>query len=393
MKHLLKLAACAAIILAVSACVYPFEPEIRGEDGRLVVEGDIHIGNVSTFNFSRVYPLDLESTTYSPIMVNGYIEGEDGTHVESVSAPASDYMSYYYGISTVTFDTTTLPTDQKYRLHFQDTQSGTVYESDWIEVNPAPVIDDLSYILDGDRGELNVALSMHCNGRSHFRWHYYEEWEYHARRWTNYYYDPKEKKIKEYEDGANTYYCWNTYNSPSIKIFSTADQVEDRFVDLEFHRIGRNDNRLQILYHIKVYLEALDEEAYRYWQNIKQNSQNQGTIFSPTPSQMTGNIHCVTDPSVMVIGYVGAAVQAEADMFYDDMAERFYRDPYKDEIEVKELDPSEFQLYYDSGYNVLEVIEDIGAPTIYQWVKVSCVDCRKAGGTKNKPAGWPNNHK
>ena len=38
MKHLNLFAALAASILAVSACIYPFDPVIESMDGRMVVE-------------------------------------------------------------------------------------------------------------------------------------------------------------------------------------------------------------------------------------------------------------------------------------------------------------------------------------------------------------------
>jgi hypothetical protein len=147
------------------------------------------------------------------------------------------------------------------------------------------------------------------------------------------------------------------------------------------------------MYKITVYLEAIDEEGYKYWNNIRQNSENQGSIFSPMPSQMAGNLHCVTDPSVMVIGYVSAAVQAEAEMYYNDLNEFFYKEPYEYPVEVKELKPAEFELYYNNGYKLYQVLEEIGAKKTYEWVIASCVDCRMLGGTKDKPAGWPNDHK
>ncbi len=392
--RLLKLSiALSAMVLAAAGCVYPFDPVIENTDGRLVVEGDIHVGSVSDFTFSRVYPIYSEDINVSAPIVSGYIEGEDGTRLESTPVPPDEYgHGKEYGSYSLRFDTTDLTSGQKYRLHFEEQSSGTVYESDWIGVCPPPVIDDLSYILNEERGEMNVALSMHCNGRSHFRWHYDEEWEYHARDWARHYYDPDSDTVKEYEDGVNTFYCWSSFQSPEIKIFSTADQVDDRFVDLEFHRIQRTEQRIMVLYHITVYLEALDEEAYKYWNNIRQNSSNQGTIFSPTPSQMQGNIHCISNPSVQVIGYVSAAEQCVADMYYDNAVEKFYKSPYTTPIIEEEVEPVDFYEYYRRGYAVYYIVEDIGSPTVYVWTSESCVDCRKGGGTKNKPSYWPNNH-
>ena len=83
-KHFLCCAAVAALTLA--SCVYPFEPGIETTDNRIVVEGSISIGDVSTFNFSRVIPFSEADTYYygsSPsLSITGYIEGEDGTRIE-----------------------------------------------------------------------------------------------------------------------------------------------------------------------------------------------------------------------------------------------------------------------------------------------------------------------
>ena len=103
MKMLLRIAALAAVILAVPSCVYPFEPEIQGEDSRLVVEGDIHIGSTSTFSFSRVYRLDADDYSPSPLKINGYIEGEDGRRLDGQQ-----------GLNSLHFDTTGLPSTQRY---------------------------------------------------------------------------------------------------------------------------------------------------------------------------------------------------------------------------------------------------------------------------------------
>ena len=391
MKHLNLFAALAASILAVSACIYPFAPVIESVDGRMVVEGDIHIGSISTFTFSRVYPIYADDSAITTPIVEGYIEGEDGTRVQSTSKPYDGYGSGpEYGSFSLSFDTRDLTSNQRYRLRFKDQESGAVYESDWIEVCPPPVIDDLSYILDKDRGELNVALSMHCNGRSHFRWHFDEVWEYRADAKAICYYVPSTNMIQDFPENQNIFYCWRYNSSPSIKIFSTKDQVDDRFVDLEFHRIQRTDKRLQVLYQIKVYLEALNEDAYAYWQNIRENSQNQGTIFSPIPSQMSGNIHCISDPSVLVIGFINAAEQTEAEMYYDNSVEQFYKGDSN--FEFFEVRPDEFALYYSQDYIPYDHYLDLDSGEVYLWGARRCLDCTSVGGTKDKPSYWPNDH-
>ena len=423
-RHIFCSAAIAALML--TSCIYPFDPGLETTDSRIVVEGAISIGGTSTFNFSRVIP--FTSAEYNPpaMEMTGYIEGEDGTRIAPIpmyqDEDSGDGYSYFWTKNNykdvfsnpyvpewmLRFDTPATLPDQRYRVHFEEKVTGAVYESDWLDVCVQPVIDDLRYIFDYDRNELNVALSMHCNGHQHFRWHYDETWEYHSDLYASYYLDPDllfdengqyqpEKALIKFSSPHNNYYCWKAEQSPDVKIFSTADQVEDKFTDLEFHRVSRSNDKLQILYRLTVHLEAISEEAYLYWNNIDQNTNNQGSIFAPIPSQMAGNIHCITDPDAEVIGYVNASREAVGIMYYNNVQEGFYNGRSTDWniVKVEEFyDPYDFVFWYARGYLPYTFVpanmSDTGQDT-YMWSPARCVDCRRAGGTKNRPADWPNN--
>ena len=409
-RHILsRITVLAAFVLVLGGCIYPFEPDLDSSVDRIVVEGDIHIGGQTQVVISHVTPLQRSSsgwlTTYGSSgyysdlsfaeHYDGYIEGEDGTRVEA--------SGNAFGVNGIlNFDTSALPDTQRYRLHLS-TSSGAIYETDWLEVLSAPSIDELSYIPDHDRDELNIALSMHCQGHSHFRWTYDETWEYHALLYAYYYYDEDTGTVQAHDiDHPNNYWCWRSRTSPAIKIFSTAEQIEDRFVDLEFHRIARSDERLQVLYRITVHLEALSEDAYRYWNNLVNTSQGQGTIFSPTPSEMVGNIRCLSDPSVGVTGYINCARQADAVLYYDNSIERFYVAPKTGDIELLDdlgetwgsMDLRQiWDLLLRRNYLPYTLqADELSLSTYYIWAPRACLDCRYSGGTRTRPADWPNNH-
>ncbi|MBQ9660358.1 MAG: DUF4249 family protein [Bacteroidales bacterium] len=397
--------ALAALMSGAVSCVYPFEVSVPSEDARLTVDGSIRVGAQTVLTLSRVIPLN-GGGDYS-LSFEGFIEGEDGSRVTGVPAlvvPVAEEPSA--GMApphlTLTFDTSALSDAQRYRLFLRDTGHGAEYASDWLTVHPAPVIDDLSYTPNQEEGRLDIAMTMHGGGGNRFRWSFEETWEYHADMQARYYFDPSrihvsgeykpEMGIVPFPPGQNIYYCWRRYTSPGIRIFSTADQAEDRFTDLSFHQVARTDQRLQILYRLTVYLEALDEQGYNYWHNIEQNSQNQGSIFSPMPSQMTGNIHCLTDPSAEVLGYVNAAKVAVAELYYDNGSEHFYQAQHRT-IEVVNAQPESFETLYGIGYVPYDFFAGSQAePPAYQWLPRQCVDCRMQGGSKDKPEGWPNDH-
>ena len=420
-KLLFRIAALAAALLAAAACVYPYEVDIDyNGDLPLVVEGDIHIGSLTTVRLSYVQPFKTTDEDYYRIpFATGYIEGEDGTRIEQDDPGAvipgfpdspgyltndgwQTYSSSYlsgFPSNTLTFHTEDLSLGQRYRLHLEtyNLESGSVanvFESEWLTPLPAPTIDGLSYSHHPEYEELWVGLSMHCHGSHYFRWTFSETWEYHSDIPTSYEYKPYLKKVGRYE-GPTLYYCWDSANSSSINIFSTANQTEDRFEELAFHTIPLNNRRLQVMYRIKVQLEAMSENAYNYWYNIQQNSEGQGSIFAPTPSEMASNIHCITDPDIQVMGYLNAAVQTDATMYYDNRIEGYYKpgfpfERFDEKVSVNELDSMAY--WYAHGFLPYQEIYEstMGIePTHYMWAQGICIDCRKLGGTKVKPEGWP----
>ena len=421
----IRLSALAAILLAAASCVYPFEVEIEDTEYPLVVEGDIHLGGTTTLTISRVFPVNdtqngyiyyspytLYASSYaSPsmyvVLINlddCYIEGEDGTRVPGLkyrSGPEDLDYSYFtsgHVSGPVYFDTSNLRADQRYRLHCDIVED--VLETDWIDVCKAPVIDGLSYQKNDAFKELRIGLSMHCSGSSHFRWSFSETWEYHSYVNSDLCYNPQSGRIEKYWVNGlpSNYYCWKTQSGSQIKLFSTENQTDDRFEDLAFQRIPLDDMRLQILYRMDLQLEAMSQNAYAYWNNIQQNSEGQGSLFAPIPSQMVGNIHFLNNSDRIVIGYINAAQPAEAVLWYDNSQEQFYDPthyrPNLDEQKVSAGDFAKFEELYKTGYlPYQELYEGMSTyPTDYLWGTSSCIDCRKLGGTKNKPKDWPSGH-
>lgn len=393
-RILYRAAAVLAALAFAAACVFPLDADIQqGTERPLVVEGGIHPGNQTIIKLSYVQPFGQEE--YIPIYAKAYIECEDGSKVQGEQVGDS-----------LLFDTSACRADKKYRLHF-DTREGKggevlgSFESDWLEVTPGPVIDELTFAKDAESGStLNIGISMRCRGGQYFRWTFFEDWEYHSELWTDLYYLPDTREVKAFERGVNPYYyCWSHYDSPEINLFSTVNQTEDRFEDLEFHRVLLRSQKLQIMYRITVQLEALPREAYEYWSNIERNTEEQGSLFAPIPSEIIGNVRCISDPSVQVLGYVNASVMAVSQMYYDDKIYGYCtysssNDRSKDD-ETGLDDPIDYGFMYKYGYWPYRYLIDgmPPQPVGVQWAPRRCIDCTKfSDGTKNKPKGWPTDH-
>lgn len=412
-KYLTHLTALAAALLCATACIYPFEVELsKTGEWPLVIDGDILIGATTVLNLSHVQPFNADPNDSQRFSAFGYIEGEDGSKVDSYNNGVFDPSGFLRTGTEISlsFDTSQLRPDQRYRLLLTTRgEKGEVlntYESDWLTPCSAPSIDNLSYSYHPENNQFWVGLSMHCPGDHYFRWSFTETWEYHSDIHSTIEYVPwhfdEEEGIytAEYRHAdPDLYYCWNTVTSPQINIFSTINQTEDRFEDLAFHIIQLNDKRLQVLYRITVQLQAISENAYKYWQTIQESSEGQGSIFAPTPSQTASNVHCTSDPAVGVTGYLSAAVPAIAVLYYDNAVERYYKPDRPFQSQLDTLQANDFAAADKlSRANKLPSYAlymgmSTGSPTHYVWDNAVCIDCRKQGGTKTKPEDWPNNHK
>ena len=392
---LTRIAVLGILLLSAAACVFPFTVEIsQSGDLPLVIEGDLKIGGPTTVSVSRVRPLKKGVGTLGAILAEGYIEGEDGTRIEGQSQPWGKEGA------KITFNTERLSGDQRYRLHLETVAGSNgekeTVESDWLEVTRPPVIDDLTYSYHPDVEELWIGLSMHCPGEQHFRWAFSEEWEYHSDELSTTQLNEENGLIVDYKKPIN-YYCWANRNSGKINIFTTANQTDDRFEELAFHTIPLTDLRLQTMYRLTVRLSAMSEDAYNYWNNIQQNSEGQGSIFSTTPSEMDSNLHCLTNPSLQIIGYLSAATEVSSRIIYDNSQNHYYikgRPSFREE-HLALNDSLTNRGWLSKGFlpYFAEDGERLSSPRVIYWVPAQCVDCTLLGGAPTGPEDWPSGHK
>lgn len=382
----------AAAISAVS-CIYPFTPEAQDGSGTLVVEGDILLGEFTVVDVSYTRPVDSELMGEIDIPhCSVWVEDDRENVYPSIQEFWEERKEGKFRI-----DTRNAPADRRYRLHIKKVSDGREYVSEWGEAPVLPEIDSLSYNLDFNKSRLNVALSMHSNGGSFFRWTYVEDWEFHADYNSVLKYTPPQVgwwgvngdgSLEARPSSESTYYCYGHEESSEIMIFSTENQTDDRFVDLEFRPIPRDDPKISYIYHIDVALEPLTEDAYRYWENIKANSEYNGSLFAPNPSELVGNIRCVEEPNEMVMGYISVARMARKDLFIRHTQARFYKDSHVYEEPVL-VSRGAWYDQYKEGYLPFSYYQVPGDVSQTYWARSRCVDCRLKGkGTYTRPSGW-----
>lgn len=388
-RYIKNLVLTAVAGLCIAACVYPFEIDSETEGGQMVIEGSLYAGEISKISVSYTIPLgqSVESTPHPESKV--WVEDNNG----QVYNGQSNTEEQCYDV-----DLTKVKDEDNLRLHVVNKETGREYVTNWLDIHKLAFIDSLSYSKDTIKNKLNIELSMHCNGESWYRWSYDEDWQYHSPFYSYYKYEPPVKNTATWNNGKGVcverpyeehiYYCYDHNPSSEIMVFSTETQSEDRFVDLEFHKIDRTDLKISYIYRIEVHLEAISKDAYDYWSNIKTNSDYNGNLFTPNPSEMTGNIRCVNDTTEFVFGYISAARRASKHMYFSNIQEHFHiaeRVPADMYGDISSEDWYEY--HKERGWIPLYIPNPMDENTL-TWASKRCVDCRTRGGVTKRPDWW-----
>ncbi len=406
LRHIFVLLLCA---WASASCIYDFTPQIDGEGGYMIVSGDLVLGTICSVSLSYSWSMvDTTATAQERMQIlwasKMHVEDSQGGRYDNMGAydPYGSYLPIYGTGQAARFDLREADPSLEYRLVIEN-EKGT-YVSSWAKPLSPGVIDNLSYRINDEKTHMNILISAHGDGEkdAYYHWTVTENWEYHSdvlslfrviRSGT---YPNYEYALEQYPGDENIYYCWTAASRSEIMTASTQDLTEDRLVDHQLYSLGKSDERLSVLYAASVRQSRISGEAYRYWEAMRKNGSDIGGLFSPEPSELRGNVVNLNDPYELVLGYVDVQTTISDTLFVDNNEARFYRSaraplPAPDTLAT----PAEWKKAFETGYLPgIEVFnEETGRLIGYEWWPARCVDCRYRGGTKNKPAWWPNSHK
>jgi hypothetical protein len=181
------------------------------------------------------------------------------------------------------------------------------------------------------------------------------------------------------------YKCWRTQASTNVILGSSEKLTTDR-IHLPVRYIEPQADELTVLYYIHLKQFALSENAYLFYQKLKKNTEQLGTIFDPMPSEISGNVHCVNDPNEIVIGYVEPSEEQEKELFIrnSDLPMIWLSQMPCGEFEVKNVPPLDTAVIptRPGTYGLYNTLATFYASDRY------CVNCTLRG-TNKKPSFWP----
>ncbi|WP_205503329.1 DUF4249 domain-containing protein [Rufibacter psychrotolerans] len=382
LKNSLKTLFYVLALGLLGACEEPYTPEVLDQENSfLVVSGYINSNGPTTITLSRTQSLSEEG---GPVY-----EGNATVTVEEENGPSFSLRETSLGRYTIA----SLPINPAKRYRLSIRTAGKNYLSEYVEVKQTPAIDQVGWDVKNDGIQITVSSHDAQNDTRYYRWEYDETWEYNS-----FYYSEFEwinNRVIPRPQERNIFFCWRTVVSANINLANTVRLSQDVVSKHPLLNIPASSVKLQRRYSILVRQYAQTRESYQYWEALRKNTENIGTLFDPLPTQLTGNIRCLTAPQEPVIGFVSVTSVEQKRLFVDRTELPKDWQPYR--LQGCELDSlllrdergiNQVEQGFSSGLIPVTTLDENGSVIGYLGTSPACGDCRTQGGTTTKPDFW-----
>ena len=375
----------------LAGCTKPYNPKvIAAANNYLVVEGTINTGGDSTMiKLSRTVNINSDSTT-NPVL-NAVVAIQDD---QNQSYTLQSLNNGYYTSAVLNLGNT-----HKYRLSIT-TSDGKIYLSDYVTPVASPAIDSIGYVIKSNGVQIYLNTHDPNNNTHYYHWDYVETWQFNSKYESQYISDGTQ--INYRTPAQDIYECYGNSISNNILLGSSAKLSQDIIYQAPITFLPSTSEKIEQRYSILVKQTALSQDAYNYFQLLKQNTEDLGSIFDAQPSQLTGNIHCTTDAALPVIGYISAGTLQQKRIYINNiqLPNTWTPDyPYECSIDtayfVNPRPPGNNQVQQYlvplPNNNIPTSQLFLGGPVAagYLYTDVDCADCT-VRGTVIKPGFWQN---
>ncbi|MEO6850410.1 MAG: DUF4249 domain-containing protein, partial [Mucilaginibacter sp.] len=309
-----------AVSLINVRCRQPYVLPVSAVNSNyLVVEGMIN--NSPVIKLSRTVRLSDTVSVKPETGASVSVESQSPGGSSGVTTILTDNGSgnYSLGAGSLALNQANL-----YRLRIV-TSNGKNYISDFVPVKNSPPVDSISYEVKSNGIQIYSASHDPANNTRYYRWDYNETWIIQSKYPSTevVVHTPKDTIItRPYEDFI--FSCWQSDASTGIILNSSAKLTQDVIVHNPVTFISSSSEKLGHEYSILVNQYALTADAYNYWQNLKKNTEQLGSIFDAQPSEIKGNINSVNNPSEPVLGYISAGLPSQTRIFIGNSQVPYY---------------------------------------------------------------------
>ncbi len=369
------------LLATLIGCRTPYEPEVPATELRiLVVEGYLDTeGLKSELKLSRTAPLGAESAFIPEVRAKVALKSNGGQIF-----PLTEK-----GLGTYIFERN-IDEKQNYVLEIE-LSSGERYVSEQMQPIVTPEIIDAGFKRDEEGVEVFVSTQGNANADD-FLWTFEETWIFRPRIRTPYIYVPEIKNVRDQKQSEQTSLCFKTEPSPGI-LLETSSRFKDQLVfQKTITEIPTGDERIMERYSILVSQKGLASKDVPFWEILKKNTEDIGSIFSPLPSLIGGNMKSLDVAKNPVIGQVSLGVIRQKRIYINqvEVSPWSYLDPKFNDCVIGEeaVLAKDYQTIFGNGA-VVPARPLMAGTTIIGYYPSSkrCTDC-SLYASKLKPSFW-----
>ncbi len=369
------------LLLVCSSCIDPFEPLINERQEVMVIEGSItDRAGIHTVTVSRSTPYN--EATYAPVLGCVVAVEDELGNMEFYSESEED------GVYAAMLDAPFLGVGKSYSAYVQ-TPSGKIYRSDYDTMLVCPPVDSIYYEVisnsdpDPDKSYYGLQffndLKNNQGSTGSYRWKLTETWEY-STPYTSTYIWKTGRLYPLLADTVST--CYLTEAIWSVYAASTDLLTENVIIKNKLNYVSNQTPRLIKRYSLLVEQQSLTQQAYRYWNELKTQSDQSAGLYETQPSSVIGNING-TYTGEKVLGCFYATQIQEKRIFVEEEFE-FNIPAYTCVLDTIQ-NFSNFTI--DNYYYLISLAQLPPGPP---WLTGSkrCFECTVYGGDNEKPDFW-----
>ncbi|MBU2466169.1 MAG: DUF4249 domain-containing protein, partial [Bacteroidetes bacterium] len=364
-------------------CEKPFDPKLKGSDARkYVINGGVYAGD-SLQRLTISQTSAISNPEYLPVSLCQVIITDDrGNSFTMTDVGNGNYQA--------NIDQAYLIPGTAFKVEI-NTPDGSRLESDYDTLLPVSTIEAVYYEIEVHEGNnpddltpgVQFFLDMQgsSNDSRNYRWSVFETYEYHSMYAREWYYDGEVHHIVPPD--SSTMYCWRTVKIAEIFTLTTSNLNENAIVSYPLHFVSNRSVRMEYGYSLLVKQYALSNAAYIYWDQMRQNSLQGGSLYETQPLAIKGNMHHLSTTDQEVLGFFGASQVVSRRIFLTNpglnLDYNSFCSPTILRKGVREIDSRYFPAFLMGD-----------AMTYYPvWLNDECVDCTLMGGVTVKPDFWP----
>ncbi len=365
------------------SCIDDYDPKVSSYENLLVVDGlfsnepgphIVRLSLSSNMADPQFVPVTGATVNIHDNLGNVMVLTEIAAGIYATEASAAGVVGRFYSVEI-------------------QTASGKYYVSEPERLNDPVEVDTVYHAIvtreDPEKDYSLYGYEFYVNTREADKPEQYLKWDVEA----TYQYQ-SDYTIRWYFDGElhwfhgpdSLFNCWKTNKIHAIYTAGTNNLTNPVINGFPLNFVSTETRQLSVRYSLLVKQRTISRQAYDYWVELRKQNGSNASLYSSQPHFIKGNLLNPDDPEERVLGYFLVNGVDRMRIFVD-------RPPQEVPMRYPlcSLSERDFEAYgqmwmMDPVYYPLYAIETPGGRRAMP--NQDCVDCRRKGGTIEKPDFW-----